>query len=162
MMRHRHLDYPEDTPVTELGDAALDDLLDRGDLGDWQPLVAAIAADPLGDLADRVLALCDASPRQGTSPLWRAWIARRRAMAAPVSVRVSSLVELRRQHHLTQSMLAERIGMSQSDLSKLERRSDWKVSTLLAVCSGLGLRASLLLEGEDGFVATLDLSGDSV
>jgi hypothetical protein len=45
----RHLDYPADTPVT-----ALDDLLDRGDLADWRPLLGAIAADPFGVLAARL------------------------------------------------------------------------------------------------------------
>ena len=52
-MIHRHLDYAPDTPVSELGDAALDDLLDRGDLRDWQLLAKAIAADPFGGLTGR-------------------------------------------------------------------------------------------------------------
>ena len=85
-MIHRHLDYPADTPITERGDAALDDLLDRGNLVDWRPLAAVIAGDPFGTVADRVLRLCDANPRYGTSPLWRAWIARRRAMVAGTRV----------------------------------------------------------------------------
>ena len=33
--------------------------------------------------------------------------------------------------------------MSQSDLSKAERRSDWRVSTLEAIVEGLGLRLRL-------------------
>ncbi|MBK8538846.1 MAG: hypothetical protein IPL60_02405 [Ardenticatenia bacterium] len=41
-MIHRHLAYPDDAAVTALGDAAIDDLLDRGDLHDWQPLAKAI------------------------------------------------------------------------------------------------------------------------
>jgi len=80
-MIHRHLDYPEGTPVEELGDAAIDDLLERGDLGAWRPLLRAIAADPHGALSERVLRLCEANPRFGTSALWRAWIAQRRATA---------------------------------------------------------------------------------
>ncbi|MEO8084508.1 MAG: helix-turn-helix transcriptional regulator [Ardenticatenales bacterium] len=152
-MIHRHLDYPPDAPLTARGDAALDDLLDRGDLHDWQPLLRAIAADPFSDLADRVLGLCDANPRYGTSPLWRAWIARRRALALAGHAPAVSLAELRRRRGLSQQALAERIGMSQSDLSKAERRTDWKVSTLAAIVEGMGLRVRVVALDEDGHVA---------
>lgn len=47
-MRHRHLDVPAGTPPDQLGAAAIDDLLDRGDLDDWTPLARAVAADPWG------------------------------------------------------------------------------------------------------------------
>lgn len=124
-MIHRHLDYPADTPLVERGDAALDDLLDRGDLDDWRPLALAIASDPFGAVSDRVLRLCDANPRYGTSTLWRTWVARRRAMAGGGSALPVSLVELRRRNGVTQAELGARIGMSQSDLSKAERRPDW-------------------------------------
>jgi hypothetical protein len=73
-VRFRHLDYPPDADVRELGLAALDDLLDRGDLDDWAPLARAVAEDPHGALADKVLRLCDAHPMYGASVLWRAWI----------------------------------------------------------------------------------------
>lgn len=152
-MIHRHLDYPPDTPLTVRGDAALDDLLDRGDLRDWQPLLCAIAADPFGELADRVLRLCDANPRYGTSLLWREWIARRRAKAEPGRAPAVSLAELRRRRGLSQQALADRIGMSQSDLSKAERRTDWKVSTLAAILEGMGLRVRVVALDEDGNVA---------
>ncbi len=147
---HRHLDYPEDTPAANLGDAALDDLLERGDLHDWQPVAQAIAADPLGDVAERVLRLCYANPRYGTSPLWRAWISRRRAMAQPARGPRLSLAEVRRRCGMSQTALAARIGMSQSDLSKAERRTDWKLSTLVSILTGLGLRAKLVVEDEEG------------
>jgi hypothetical protein len=62
------------TPVTRLGRAALDDLLDRGDMTDWRPLLEEIARDPWGSLADDVLGLVDAHPMGGTSALWRSWI----------------------------------------------------------------------------------------
>lgn len=77
-MRHRHLDYPPAAGIAELGAAALDDLLDRGDLTDWAPLARAVAADPHGPLADKVLHLCAAHPMYGTSVLWRLWIAQLR------------------------------------------------------------------------------------
>ncbi|MBK8538845.1 MAG: helix-turn-helix transcriptional regulator [Ardenticatenia bacterium] len=54
-----------------------------------------------------------------------------------------ALGDLRRQVGLSQAALAARIGMSQSDLSKAERRSDWRVSTLEAIVEGLGLRLRL-------------------
>ena len=37
LMRHRHLDVDPTAPPAELGLAALDDLLERGDLDDWRP-----------------------------------------------------------------------------------------------------------------------------
>ncbi len=149
-MIYRHLDYPADTPITELGDAALDDLLDNADLEAWRPLARAIATDPHGALADRVLNLCDANPRYGTSPLWRAWIARRRAMAISPPALELTLADLRRTRGMSQAELASEIGMSQSDLSKAERRMDWKVSTLRMIANGLGLRVRIIVEDGDG------------
>lgn len=90
-MRHRHLDYPPDTPVEQLGRAAIDDLLDRGDLADWAPLAAAVARDPHGRLADVVLQLCAAHPMYGTSRLWTAWIERLRENPPPGSLTPGSL-----------------------------------------------------------------------
>jgi len=84
-MEFRHLDYPEGTPVEELGPAALDDLLERGDLADWAPLARAVRNDPWGEVANTVLRICDAHPMYGTSTLWRAWIERLRANSAPPS-----------------------------------------------------------------------------
>jgi len=81
-MIHRHVDVPEGTPVEDLPLVALVDLLERGDLDDWRPLARAVAADPFGAVADRVLKLIDAYPMYGTSALWRAWIARLRGASA--------------------------------------------------------------------------------
>jgi len=39
----------------DAADAAIGDLLDRGDLADWRPLAAAVARDPWGPLAVRTL-----------------------------------------------------------------------------------------------------------
>lgn len=78
-MRHRHLDDPPGTPVEDLGLAAIDDLLDRGDLDDWRPLLRAVGADPWGRLADDVLHLVRAHPMYGTSVLWELTIERWRS-----------------------------------------------------------------------------------
>jgi DNA-binding Xre family transcriptional regulator len=144
-VKHRHLDY-DDVPVDQLGPAALDDLLERGDFTDWRPLARAIAADPFGALAERVLHLCDAHPVQGTSPLWRAWIAARRARASGRADRApqARLRELREARQVTQAQLAEVVGISQSDLSKAERRADLRLSTLGSLVEGLGYELRLL------------------
>lgn len=141
--QHRHLDYPATTPPHRLPLAAVVDLLDRGDLDDWLPIARAVADDPHGPFAREVERLVDAFPMYGTSRLWRAWIDRARAAAPAGPAR--TLAELRRDHGLTQVELAERLGMSQSDLSKLERRGDLRVSTLEAVVQALGGRLQLLV-----------------
>jgi len=79
----RNLDYSAETALADLSPAALDDLLERGDLNDWAPLAAAVRADPHGALADMVLHLIDANPKYGTSPLWRHWIGRLRRRSKP-------------------------------------------------------------------------------
>ena len=145
-MKHRHLDYAPDTPVEALSSAVLHDLLDRGDLADWRPVLAAIDMDPEGDLAQRVMDLLDRFPMDGTSALLRAWIDRARAAARKAGIPGESLrlKDLRLRARLTQAQLAERMGMSQSDLSKLERRSDIRVSTLCTYVQALGGRLALV------------------
>jgi DNA-binding Xre family transcriptional regulator len=131
--------------------AAIVDLLERGDLEDWRPVAAAICGDPYGSLAERVLQLLDASPMYGTSPLWRSWIDRCRARAegGERPRQVTGLVALRRAMGLTQAELAPRVGISQSDLSKLERREDVRLSTLRAYLEALGGKLRILFESPD-------------
>jgi len=141
-VKHRHLDLSGETRVAKWPSAAIVDVLERGDLEAWRPIAAEIARDPHGPLADRVMRLVDAYPMYGTSPLWRAWIDRRRACGrhegpAPAAM---DLATLRRDLDLTQVELAGRLGMSQSDLSKLERRRDVRLSTLRAFAEALGGR----------------------
>ena len=143
-MEFRNLDYPPGTAVTELGPAALDALLDRGDLDDWTPLARAIADDPWGPTAHTVLRLCEAHPMYGTSALWRTWIERRRGHADPGA---TTLAEARASAGLTQTEVAERLGIGQSDVSKLERRSDVLLSTLRAYARAIGARLHVTLEG---------------
>lgn len=145
-MDFRHLDYASGTPVAELGPAALDALLDRGDLEAWTPLSRAIAEDPWGATADTVLRLCEAHPMYGTSSLWRTWIERRRGRAGPSA---TGLAEIRRMIGLTQAEVGERLGISQSDVSKLERRSDMLLSTLRAYARAVGVRLRVDVQGPD-------------
>ncbi|HVR27904.1 MAG TPA: helix-turn-helix transcriptional regulator [Thermoanaerobaculia bacterium] len=147
-MIHRHLEVRPGTPADELPLAAIADLLERGDLEDWRPVAAAIRRDPYGRLAEEVMHLLDANPMYGTSPLWRWWIDRCRARAEG-SERpryVTGLAPLRRELGLTQAELAPRVGISQSDLSKLERRQDLRLSTLRAYVEALGGRLRIFFE----------------
>jgi transcriptional regulator with XRE-family HTH domain len=147
-MRFRRLDYPTDTPIGNLGPAALDDLLEHGDLETWEPLVRAIARDPGSSLADAVLRLCAAHPMQGTSALWRTWIERLRGRRQEDEG--ATLAEVRSLAGLTQSQLAERLGMSQADVSKLERRGDVRLSTLQAYARALDATLHVALQWKEG------------
>lgn len=152
-MRHRHLDYPPGTAPEGLPAAAVADLLDRGDLADWRPLAAAVARHPHGEVARRVSTVVDSSPMYGTSTLWRAWIARRRALATspdpPPSLR---LAELRRSRGLTQAQVAARMHISQSDVSKIERRTDVRLSTLRDYLAAVGAGTRITATPADGAV----------
>lgn len=145
-MNHRHLEYPPEVPVEERPVAAIVDVLERGDLMDWKPIAAAVARDPHGPFAARVMELLAAYPIYGTSALWRAWIDRLRARAEAATAPATplALARLRRKMGLTQVEMARRIGISQSDLSKLERRRDVRLSTLSAYATALGGRLRLL------------------
>lgn len=162
-MRHRHLDYDHGTPVASLGLAALDDLLERGDLDDWTALARAVAKDPGGELATSVLHLVEHHPMYGTSALWRTWIERLRkgggeaAMPRPAA---TDLASVRRGRELTQTELAARLGVAQPDVSKLERRSDARLSTLRAYVAATGGRLRCEAVYEDGTVVELSLGRD--
>lgn len=135
-MRYRHLEYDPETPISELGSSALDALLDRGDLGLWTQLARAIRSDPHGEVADTVLRLCQVHKMYGTSALWSRWIEDLREPHPPTAV--LSLSELRRARSRTQEQIAKGMGISQSDVSKLERRGDLRLSTLRSYVQATG------------------------
>jgi hypothetical protein len=62
-MKHRHLVEQGFTA------AAIEDILDRGKMPDWAPLIEAIKADPYGEIAKTTLELCE-RPRE--QPLYGA------------------------------------------------------------------------------------------
>lgn len=150
MMRHRHLDYPTGTPPEELPTAAVADLLDRGDLLDWKPLADAVARHPYGEVSRRISTIVDASPMYGTSPLWRAWIARCRTRAGQPRGAALRLAELRRVRGMTQSQVAGRMGISQSDVSKIERRSDVLLSTLRDYLAAVDVELAVMVKTSEG------------
>jgi hypothetical protein len=142
-MRFRHLDYSTDTPVERLGPAAIESLLERGDLHDWAPLLRSVASAPWGRTAETVLRVCEAHPIYGTSDLWRTWIERLRRRE---KTEAETLAAARLRAGLTQAEIGRRMGISQSDVSKLERRGDARVSTLQAYARALGGRLRLSIE----------------
>ena len=149
-MRHRALEYPAQTPVRELGLAALDDLLERGDLADWTLLLREVRRDPWGALAERILHLVDSHQMGGTSTLWRSWIESRRGGPEPAAAG-PALRRLREERGLTQGEMARRLGITQPEVSKLERRPDVRLSTMRAYVAALGGRLRLsasIPEGE--------------
>jgi hypothetical protein len=131
---HRHLDIAPGTPPEELPLDALDDLLDRGDFDDWRALAAAVRGDPHGRLADRILWLCRSHPMYGTSRLWPEFIGRLRDDGAGAL----TLAGLRKRRGRAQAEVAHALGISQSDVSKLERRADLRVSTVRRFVAALG------------------------
>lgn len=135
-MLHRHLDLDPDLPADRLPKDALDDLLERGGFDEWAPLVRAIRSNPRGPLAETVLGLCRDHPMYGTSVLWTTWIdGLRRTTRPPTAM---TLAELRASRSVTQQSIAEHLGTGQSDVSKIERRPDLRLSTLARYLDALG------------------------
>jgi hypothetical protein len=75
-MKHRHLTHEELTP------AAIEDILDRGRMADWEPLVTAIQADPYGAIAEKTQELCE-RPLCGSPVFRRVIAAARKAQPQP-------------------------------------------------------------------------------
>lgn len=157
---HRHLHVPPGTAPEDLPLDALDDVLDRGDLDDWAPLVAAVRRDPHGELAERILSLCRAHEMYGTSRLWPELIAGLRGTRPEADVAVS-LAALRRRRRRSQADVARVLGISQSDVSKIERRRDLRLSTLRRYVGALGGELQLGVRfpdgDDDGMSVTIEL-----
>ncbi len=153
-MNHRHLEIVSGTPVESQPLAAIADVLQRGDLDEWRPIAKAILRDPTGEFAANVLRLVDAYPMYGTSTLWRSWIDRCRARAGNGALsKEVKLSTLRRRLGLTQVEVSRRMGISQSDLSKLERRGDLRLSTLRSYAQALGGGIRILFVSDEGTTA---------
>jgi hypothetical protein len=80
-MLHRHLTHQRLTL------AALDDLLENGTLGDWQPVLARVRRDPNGPVASRIAQLLDSRDYEETGALWRAFLDDARSRASAQSAR---------------------------------------------------------------------------
>lgn len=64
--------------------------------------------------------------------------------------KLHTLKELRNKFGFTQVDLSANAGMTQGDYSRVERRNDWLVSTLIRVAGALGghLEIALVKDGE--------------
>jgi len=69
-----------------------------------------------------------------------------------------TLAALRKALRLTQVEVGERIGATQPEVSRLERRDDVLVSTLRAFVGALGADLELVARFADGHVVRIDLS----
>lgn len=67
------------------------------------------------------------------------------------------LAGLRRSRGLSQAQLGQRLGITQSDVSKLERRSDVRLSTLQAAVRAMGGDLKIEAVFPDGTAARLTL-----
>ena len=63
-MKHRHLNHEAFTL------AAIYDILERGSIPDWVPLIDAIEAEPYGEVAEKTLRICTARDIYGSSKLF--------------------------------------------------------------------------------------------
>jgi hypothetical protein len=71
-VKHRHLKHEEFTF------AAIEDILARGQLPDWEPLISAIQAEPWGEVAQKTL-LISQRPLYGSPVFQRVLTAARTA-----------------------------------------------------------------------------------
>ncbi|WP_457125845.1 helix-turn-helix domain-containing protein [Mycobacteroides abscessus] len=71
------------------------------------------------------------------------------------------LAAVRRATGVTQVELASRLRTTQGGVSRIERQSDWLLSTLVAYLDALGVSATLTVSvGEESFIQALNDSGD--
>jgi predicted transcriptional regulator len=71
------------------------------------------------------------------------------ARTAQLIAEEMSLRDLRRAHKLTQTKLAKNLGITQDQVSRLEQRSDFLLSTLRNVIRSMGGNLSLIAEFPD-------------
>lgn len=75
--------------------------------------------------------------------------------------RAALLGDLRRARQLTQETLAESLDMSQSEVSKVERRTDVYVSTLRRYIEAMGGELQILARFPDGEVEVIQLAPEA-
>lgn len=82
----------------------------------------------------------------------------REEMAQEDRLYAMNLAMLRKAISLTQTELAERLGIGQSAVVRTEKAEDMLVSTLRKYLEGVGAHLSLVVHTADGHVVELDLS----
>lgn len=153
--RLRHLDYGPEATIESVGAAGLQAILDGGDVEDWRAILVAIRQDPWGPVAARVDRILPHLESYGTGPAVAAWLRRCRA---GLDVAAVSLAELRQDHGLTQRDLADRLGVSQAQVARMERGSNPTMRSLQRYLAALGLTpVALAAVGRSGEAAAVRL-----
>jgi hypothetical protein len=76
-MKHRHLQDGHESSAP-----AIEDVLERGTLADWQDLARRLRANPFGPDAASLQSVLDHRHLYGTTRLWQDYLARLREAAA--------------------------------------------------------------------------------
>lgn len=118
-LRFRNVDAEPSDPVSTWPTEAVMAALERGDIGDWSRLAAAVKADPWGQVARRIEDALAVVRPYGVAPLFQAVLANARRSSeesekAEVAHRVAALLS---DSGLSRSAFAEAIGTSPSRLS---------------------------------------------
>ena len=132
-LRFRHIDVTPNAPVESWPTEGVLAALERGLLGDWRRIVAAVRADPWGPVARRLEDALNASRPYGTAVLFERALARARAEVeaaerVEVARRVRGFVDA---SGLARAAFAEAIGTSASRLSTYATGRVAPSSTLL-------------------------------
>lgn len=84
-----------------------------------------------------------------------------KARAADLIAEEHALRDLRKARRLTQAQVAERLGGRQVYVSRLEKRSDMKLSTLRDYVGALGGELSVMVTFPEGETAKLESLGEA-
>jgi len=71
-MQHRNLNHHGFTL------AAIDNIIERGLIPDWEPLMRAIASDPFGEIARKTLSVCENHRVYGGTSVFEEFVAKSR------------------------------------------------------------------------------------
>lgn len=82
-----------------------------------------------------------------------------RAARGPTKGGVVFLSELRRDRRISQAALADAMDSTQPEVSRLERRDDHRISTLLRVVDAMGGRLEIVVRFPKGVAYMLRLGG---
>ena len=149
-LRFRHLDVAPDAPVEAWPTEGVMAALERGGLGAWRRLAAAVRADPWGRVARRLESALAASRPYGAAPLMDRVLAHARrdaeeAERAEVAGRVRAHLEA---SGLGRAAFAEAIGTSTSRLSTYVTGKVAPSSTLLVRMERVASRAAIRSSGD--------------
>jgi DNA-binding transcriptional regulator YiaG len=119
LLAFRNLTITPDAPISEWPTEAVQAALERGDLGDWQRIVAELKRDPWGRTARQLEEVLGHSRPYGVADAMETVLARIRARTE-ASERAEVAAEVRRaitKSGLSRPEFASRIGTSTSRLS---------------------------------------------